>query len=269
MGGSSRACCRWRPLLFSGAVRGSEVGVMDLAAELSRLDWHATTSPWPGYEVNRGYGVMNLPFSSGDLLGLRVFPQTDFGGYLSVWHRSPAGEWSQYVDRAPVEAGCPRAWGPALAVADNATIGLEWTGPTQLTVTMEEPELWWRLEFGRTLGLAALNALHGPLPLASWRPRFVVAIRERVAQFLGLGRAAMSGRAASGQHLVAVLRRMYWVVGSTARYEGRDLGEPVALDACPTIGGWPLPRKGLLAIGEAHVTTADKVEYDRLRAHAI
>jgi hypothetical protein len=41
-----------------------------------------------------GYGVMGVPFVSGDLLALRRFPNTSIGdGYTSVWHRRPDGRW--------------------------------------------------------------------------------------------------------------------------------------------------------------------------------
>lgn len=112
---------------------------MDLAAELADLPFAVATSPWDGHEVNIGYAVMNQPMSSGDLLGLRVFPRSDFGGYVSVWHRDPGGAWSQYVDRGPVAAGCPRVWGPALDHAGAATIEVDWAiGAAHDTI--EDPE---------------------------------------------------------------------------------------------------------------------------------
>lgn len=242
---------------------------MDLAAELDGVPFEATTSDWDGYEVNAGYAVMNLPMSSGDLLALRVFPRTDFGGYVSVWHRDPDGAWSQYVDVAPVEAGCPRVWGPALAHAAPASIHVDWTGPNELEVRMVRPTLRWRLSMSRTLPLILLNALHAPLPLSTWRPRQLVALREQVARLLGLGAVSMSGTAPTGVQLVAVLRRMYWVDDATAELDGRDLGAPVVLGQCPTIGGWPLPRRGVFAIGEAHATIGDLEEYQRLRRDAL
>lgn len=238
---------------------------MDLAAELDGLQFGPTTSTWDGFEVNRGYAVMNLPMASGDLLGLRVFPRSDFGGYVSAWHRDPDGAWSQYVDVAPVEAGCPRVWGPALAHAGPASIHVDWTGPDALEVSMDRPALRWQLSLSRTWPLTLLNALHAPLPLATWRPRGLVTLRERVARWLGLGAVSMAGTAPTGEQLVAVLRRMFWVEHSTAQLDGRDLGAPVVLDRCPTIGGWPLPRRGVFAIGEAHATIGDPDEYRRLR----
>lgn len=241
---------------------------VDLAAELADLQFGTDTSDWDGYEVNKGYAVMDLPMSSGDILGLRVFPRTDFGGYVSVWHRDPGGDWAQYVDRAPVEAGCPRVWGPALTHAAPASIGVGWVGPDELEVRMDEPPLRWSLAMHRTAPLAVLNALHASMPLWSWRPRWLVALRESVVRLLGLGAVSMSGASPSGEHLVAVLRRMYWIGRSTATLDGRDLGEPVTLDDCPTIGGWPLPRRGVFAIGEAHGTIGDRSEYERLRRTA-
>lgn len=242
---------------------------MDLAAELDGLPFGPTTSEWGGFEVNRGYAVMNLPMSSGDLLALRVFPRSDFGGYVSVWHRDPDGAWSQYVDLAPVEAGCPRVWGPAVAHAGPASIGVDWTSPATLDVRMDRPELHWRLSMSRSLPLAVLNRLHAPLPLSTWRPRWLIALRERAVRVLGLGAVSMSGTAPTGEQLVAVMRRMFWVDHATARLDGRDLGEPVVLDRCPTIGGWPLPRRGVFATGEAHATIGDHEEYRRLRHEAL
>lgn len=82
---------------------------MSLARELTGLEAGIRTSPWPDHEHVRGYAVMMLPFSSGHLLGLRVFPQTDFGPYASVWHRDPAGAWSIYNDGRSLGGNGPRS----------------------------------------------------------------------------------------------------------------------------------------------------------------
>ena len=236
-----------------------------LAAELADLPFGVATSPWPGFEVTAGYAVMNQPMASGDQLALRVFPRSDFGGYVSVWHRDPAGAWSQFVDRAPVEAGCPRAWGPALAVAAPADIAVEWTGPHELDVRMDRPRLRWRVSMVATRPLRVLNALHQRLPLWTWRHRSLIRLREAALRVLGLGPVRLSGVVPAGVPLIAALERLYWVDRSTASLEGRDLGAPVVLDTCPTIGGWPLPRRGVFAIGEAHGGIRDHAEYEQLR----
>lgn len=238
---------------------------MNLAAELSQLARGHTRSDWEGYEVNAGYAVMALPMSSGHVLGLRVFPRSDFGGYRSVWHRDPGGAWAQYVDGAPLEAGCPRVWGPALARSGVASISVEWVGPMALRVRMDDPLLDWSLEVGQSPGLVVLNALHRRLPLSTWRRPALVAARERILQALGLGRVPLTGLAPAGQRLVAALQRMYWVAASAATLDGEDLGGPVALPDCPILGGWALPRRGVLAVGEAHATIEDHQDYERLR----
>lgn len=238
---------------------------MNLAAELSELERGHATSPWEGFEITAGYAVMAQPMSSGHVLGLRVFPRSDFGGYRSVWHRDPAGGWAQYVDGAPVEAGCPRVWGPALDRAAPARIDVEWTGPMTLRVSMDEPPLDWWLEARSSPALRLLNAVHRRLPVSTWRPSWLVTAREWMLRGLGLGAVSLAGRAPAGQHVVAALERMYWVERSGATLHGRDLGRPVTLRACPTIGDWPLPRRGVLAIGEAHSTIEDPSDHARLR----
>lgn len=240
----------------------------DLQSELSDLPFAEASSDWDGYEVNIGYGVMNQPMSSGDQLALRVFPRSDFGGYISVWHRPPDGGWAQYVDRAPVEAGCPRVWGPALVHAGPASIDANWIGPHELEVRMGRPALRWQVAMSQTWPLMLLNKLHAPLPLSTWRARWLVALREQALRMLGLGPVSLSGIAPVGERLVAALRRLYWVESSSAELDGRDLGRAAVLHRCPTIGSWPLPRRGVFAVGEAHGTIGDGGEYERLRQEA-
>jgi hypothetical protein len=45
-------------------------------------------APWPGHEYVRGWGVFGLPFDSRHVLALRVFPQSSFGPYRTLWHRA-------------------------------------------------------------------------------------------------------------------------------------------------------------------------------------
>jgi hypothetical protein len=78
--------------------RANKKAIIKLARELQDIEPQVRPSPWAGYEHYRGYAMMVLPFASGHLLGLRVFPQNDFAPYKSVWHRTPAGDWSIYND---------------------------------------------------------------------------------------------------------------------------------------------------------------------------
>jgi hypothetical protein len=46
-----------------------------------------------------GWGVMGLPFRSGDVFAARRFPASSIGpGYTSVWYRNPQGHWTFYAD---------------------------------------------------------------------------------------------------------------------------------------------------------------------------
>lgn len=52
---------------------------------------------WKGHKWGQGWGVYALPFSSGHVLTLQVFPQNDFSPYVTIWHHDPQGTWSIYV----------------------------------------------------------------------------------------------------------------------------------------------------------------------------
>ncbi len=80
----------------------------DLATELPALNSSMRQSPLPGFEIIRGYGVASLPFNTGQVLALRVFPQNDFAPYTTVWHLTPDGEWSIFVDGPRLDIACPR-----------------------------------------------------------------------------------------------------------------------------------------------------------------
>ncbi len=72
--------------------------MIDLAAMLRDLPAVRGRAPWPGHEYVKGWGVFGLPFDSGHVLALRVFPENDFAPYTTIWHRDPAGRWAIYVD---------------------------------------------------------------------------------------------------------------------------------------------------------------------------
>ncbi len=63
----------------------------------------ATASLPPGQQERfNGYGVMGLPFKSGHILAMRRFPAASIGpGYISIWHRTPQGDWSFYATAQP------------------------------------------------------------------------------------------------------------------------------------------------------------------------
>ena len=236
-----------------------------LAARTSAILEGRGDSPWPGYEFVRGWGVFGLPFDSGHVLALRVFPQGSFAAFRTLWYRDPQGRWSIFVDGPRLDAACPRYIGPACDHVGRARIDLTWTGPRTLAVSLDDPHLDWTLTVARSPVLAVLNPLSAALPLASWRPRALVRSRELLARALGMGRLALSGEMPSGHRGLLMPQRMHLINRSSATLNGTDLGRPTRLRENPTIGGVPLPARGVLAIGQGVWEIRDPHEYARLR----
>lgn len=238
----------------------------DLRARLSDLPSVRGQAPWPDHEHVKGWGVFGLPFDSGHVLALRVFPENDFGPYRSLWHRDPDGRWAIYVDGPRVDTGCPRYFGPACDETALRRIEVEWTGPASLRVGMDSPSVDWSLTATEPPVLAALNAVHGVMPLSTWRSPLLVHAREAMVRTMGMGRLQMSGPMPSGHTGTLMPQRMYFVDESTATIDGTDLGHPTHLQKNPTIGGVALPARGILAIGQGMWQILDPDEYARTRA---
>lgn len=239
---------------------------MDLRSELSRLEPGVRDSPWPGTEHYRGYAVMVLPFSSGHLLGLRVFPENDLAPYRSVWHRTPEGEWSIENDAPSLRTSCPRWWGPALRHAGLRPIELSWTGPNELRVEMDSPRLQWTMSMTASPLLRGLNALSASAPLWTWKPAPLLRVREALAKrLLGMGDLSFSFVTPSGRSAVILPERTYFIESSEASLEGEDLGRPVRLSDNPTIGGVALPTRPTFVIGRAFARIDDPEELRRTR----
>ncbi|MFE2009050.1 hypothetical protein [Streptomyces sp. NPDC059491] len=243
--------------------------MVDLASRLSRPpDAAVGRPPWPGHEYARGWGVFGLPFDTGHVLALRVFPQSSFGPYRTVWHRTPEGRWSIHVDGPRPDLACPRYYGPACESIGTARIRLAFTGPATLHVTMDRPALDWVLTARATPVLAAMNAVSGVLPLATWRMRALVRAREQAARALGLGDIRMRGRMPSGHEGILMPQRMYYVTDAAAFLDDVDLGGPVRLSRSPRIGTVALPARGILAVGQAAWQIQDPTEHTPSRVDA-
>ncbi len=239
---------------------------MTLAAKARAIEPRTGRSPWAGHEYGRGYAVLALPFDSGHLLGLRVFPENDFAPYVSVWHRSPDGDWEIFVDGPALETACPRYWKPATETVGFASIDVAWTAPNDLRVEVDDPALEWTLSMGAQSPLRALNAVNAALPRWTWRVDALVRLREWVARhYLEYGDIRLSFTTASGHETVLLALENYRIDTTTARLEGRSLGEPVSLDENPTIGDVPLPSAPSFVFGEAHAAIRDEAEYRRAK----
>jgi len=240
-------------------------GGLDLASRLRVLLPARGETPWPGYEYVKGWGVFGLPFDSGHVLALRVFPENDFGPYRTLWHRDPAGRWSIHVDGPRLDTACPRYYGAACTHTGFATIDITWAGPRFLHVRVDRPSLEWTLSVSYTPALRFLNAIGPLMPNWTWRPRPLLRMRERIARSLGMGKLQLSGVMPSGHSGTLMPERMYLVDESAATLEGVDLGRPTSVEPNPTIGGVPLPARGVLAIGQGVWKISDPAEYERTR----
>lgn len=239
---------------------------VNLAGKLQHLQPNVCPSPWTGYEHARGYAVMVLPFSSGNLLGLRVFPENDFAPYMSVWHCTHDGGWSIYNDGPSLKTTCPRWWGRALRHAGLTRIEVDWTGPNELRVAMEKPRLEWTMTMTASPLLRAVNAASAALPLWTWKPAPLLKLREWMARtFLNMGALRFSFVTPSGQQAVVMPEQVFMIRTSEAVLDGKDLGRPVRLRTTPEIAGVPLPKIGTFIIGQAHARIADPEEYRRTR----
>jgi hypothetical protein len=240
--------------------------MLDLSSKLSDIPPTRGQAPWPHHEYVKGWGVFGLPFDSGHVLALRVFPENCFSAYRTLWHRDPSGNWSIHVDGARLDTACPRYYGAACSRTGYAHINLTWTGPASLRVVMDSPALDWTLTASSTRLLAVLNSISTTLPLATWRPRPLIRAREHLARTLGMGHLQMSGLMPSGHTGTLMPQQMYFVDDSRATLDGVDLGRPVHLPENPRIGDVPLPARGVLAIGQAVWEILDETEYERTRS---
>jgi hypothetical protein len=242
------------------------VEMLDLRSRLSNVAAVRGQAPWPNHEYVKGWGVFGLPFDSGHVLALRVFPENDFGPYRTLWHREPTGAWSIYVDGPRLDTACPRYYGAACDYTGYGHIELTWTGPASLRVTMDDPAVDWTLTARSTRLLDFLNTISAALPVRTWRPRPLVRARELLARALGMGHLQLSGVMPSGHTGTLMPQRMYFIDESRAVFEGVDLGRPAGLRDSPKIGDVPLAARGVLAIGQGAWEILDPVEYERTRS---
>ena len=171
------------------------------------------------------------------------------------------------------DTACPRYYGPACTHIGHATIELTWTGPRSLRVNVDEPRLDWTLEAAEPTLLRALNAMSARLPTWTWRQRPLLRAREALARrVLHMGDLLMSGTMPSGHRgtlMPNLTKRIYFIDDATATLDGEDLGHAARVQTTPHIGGFPLPARGVLAIGQAAWQILDRDEYARARSETL
>lgn len=239
---------------------------MALQHQLEALSPDTRPSSMPGYEYFRGYSIYSLPFDSGHVLALRVFPQNDFAPYKSVLHRTPDGEWTVVVDGPRLETACPRYIGAAVKRSDYGSITLDWTGPMTLSITLDEPHLEWTVTMSEPLLNRMVNAVSRVLPNRLWRMPLVSRAFEQIADWLfELGDVTLSGPMPNGQSSIIIPTGIYPIVSATATLDGVDLGHPTRADANPAIGPVRLPARPTFAVGGGYVEIQDAEAYERTR----
>lgn len=237
---------------------------MDLAKELAAIRPATCPSPVRGFEHVRGYGVFALPFDSGHVLALRVFPVNDFAPYRTIWHRTPDGAWSIYVDGPRLDIACPRYFGAAAERNALAHITVTPVSRNSLSISMDLPQLEWRVTVASPVLVTVMNAVSRSVPESVWRQPVMLRAFERFGALLfDLGDLTLSGTVPNGHASILVPRQMFPIVAATARLNGQDLGKPVRSRENPRIGALRLPARAIFAMGAGYFELRDPVEYQR------
>ena len=222
-----------------------------------------TELPSGNEERFSGYGVLGVPFTSGNLLAMRRFPASSLGeSYTSVWHRNPQGRWTIYTSVAP-QLACPRYFGSAIDETGVREIEISWTGPRDFTLSIEEdPALEWHLSLGQTPATRLINAVVGVLPDALWRKEAVLKAMEKAGGLvLRAGRLPLAGQVPNGQRFFLIPKHMWMVQTSTARMANQDLGSVGPLAVQTRLGDFWIPQRGLFVTGYAFFEPLDPARH--------
>ncbi len=220
-------------------------------------------SPTPGpFEHFRGYGILGVPFASGDILAMRRFSASSVGpGYNSVWHRRPDGGWWFYSDVPPGQS-CARYFGRALECVVHTEVRVEWRSPTALHIAVPLVQLDWEVTLGTSLVSRALTAILRRLPESAYRRRSVVAALSWGARAcLRSGRVQLAGTAPNGQRFVVAPRGLAPVCESRASLAGHALGVPCRVTPQARLGDFWVPQRGWFAVGHAFFDRFDPARH--------
>ena len=212
-----------------------------------------------------GWGLMGLPFRSGDVLATRRFPASSIGpGYSSVWYRNPGGQWTFYAD-VPPESACTRFFGSAVARAVVCPVILEWTGEDQLHVEVPQGGLSCDVAVGRTVASGAMNLISAGFPEWAWRSPRVLGLTAMMAgPMLRAGKLSMTGIAPNHQSFIANPRKIWVVKSALLRVGEREIGEPGPVTPQAQLGDFLIPQRGLLAIGNAAFDALDPARHSTM-----
>ena len=229
---------------------------------VDRLE-QGTELPSGNEERFAGYGVLRVPFTSGDLLAMRRFPTSSLGeSYTSVWHRNPQGRWTIYTSVAP-QLACPRYFGSAIDETGVREIEISWRSPRDFTLSIEEdPALEWHLSLGQTPATRLINAVVGVLPDALWRKEAVLkAMGKAGGLMLRAGRLPLAGQVPNGHRFALNPTHIWMIQSSTARMSNQDLGSVGPLAVQTRLGDFWIPQRGMFVIGRAFFEPLDPARH--------
>lgn len=212
----------------------------------------SATLPDGNEERFSGYGIMGLPFASGHVLAMRRFPASSIGPpYTSVWHRTPAGDWTFWQDQ-PAQQGCARYFSTSVNTVAHTEIHLEWESPDQMLVTIPHAGLTWRSVMQASSRTRLFNMFGSATPDRMWRSsRLLNTTGPMAGRLLGVGAIALAGRVPNGQTFIVNPRQIWYAAHATATLDNTDLGPVGPLAEPARLGDFAIPQRGVFAIGRA------------------
>lgn len=223
-----------------------------------------TYLPLPDGDDERvlGFGVMGLPFASGHYLAYRDFPASSFSpSYRSVWHRTPAGEWTFYAT-TPGPQSCSRYFSSATEVAPAVCdIDVTWPAPWSLAISIDGL-LDWRLDITTTPATRLMTAIGTRMPAAAYDSRTALAVMSRlVGPTLGVGAIRLTGSMPNGQGFRIAPKQVWAVADATATFRGEDLGPVGPLPEQARLGDFRLPQRGICVVAQGRFDVFDPVRH--------
>jgi hypothetical protein len=222
---------------------------------------HATLLPGDDERFS-GWGLMGLPFRSGDVIAVRRFPASSVGpGYTSVWHRDPAGQWTFYADVSP-ELACTRFFGSGVARSVVCPIVLDWDGEDRLHIEVATGDLSCDVVVGDTAASRAMNLMSSALPERAWRSPGLLGVMAKMAgPLLGAGRLSMAGVAPNRQSFIANPRKIWMVRSASLKVGDRQTAEPGPVTPQAQLGDFLIPQRGILAVGNTAFDAFDPARH--------
>lgn len=211
----------------------------------------------------RGYGVMGVPFTSGDLLALRRFPKTSIGdGYTSVWHRRPDGRWI-FIQDAPPSNACSRYFGSAVEWVLEREILIKWNSARQFTVNIGgDYPVSWEVSLTLNAGSRAMNAAAGWIPDRWWRNTTLLrGFGKAGGMLMGSGRLHLTGKVPNGQRFVANPKTIWSLESSKAEVCDRKFESTGPLPEQANLSDVWLPQKGRFFVGNVYMEPFDPARH--------